>query len=325
MLPLAGSPRLTVVGREVRLGTGYADLIAVEPEGRVVIIEVKLAKSAELRRAVVAQVLAYAAFLVGTDPREFEKDILRNHLPLRGFESVVQAAAAGDQEGGLDAESIAEGLADSLQSGRFRLVFVLDDAPEELVQLVGYLEMMTAGLIIDLVTVGTYEVDGSQIFVPQRVEPARPRPEPPRAPKPDGELPEKCHYLEVGEFRNAIELAQPEHHEMLKRLLAWAEQLEAEGLVRLKAYRGKTGMVSLLPRLRADDAGLVTVYVSQPNGYLQFWRSVFVRRAPETLPDIEKLTFIGQGNWVKVSEASEDLLTALTAAYRVAAQGRVTV
>src|SRR5215216_2167147 len=43
LLPLAGSPRLTIVGREVRLGSGSADLLAVEPNGRLVVIEVKLA------------------------------------------------------------------------------------------------------------------------------------------------------------------------------------------------------------------------------------------------------------------------------------------
>ena len=43
MLPLAGSPQLTVLGREVRLGNGFADLIAVESTGRLVIIKVKLA------------------------------------------------------------------------------------------------------------------------------------------------------------------------------------------------------------------------------------------------------------------------------------------
>ena len=36
LLPLAGSPRLTILGREVRLGNGSADLIAVEPNGRLV-------------------------------------------------------------------------------------------------------------------------------------------------------------------------------------------------------------------------------------------------------------------------------------------------
>jgi RecB family endonuclease NucS len=45
LLPLAGSPLLAVVGREVRLGTGYADLIAVEDSGRPVVIEIKLASN----------------------------------------------------------------------------------------------------------------------------------------------------------------------------------------------------------------------------------------------------------------------------------------
>ena len=63
MLPLAGSPKLTVVGREVLLGANYADLIAIESTGRLAIIEIKLAKNAEARRAVIAQILTYAAFL----------------------------------------------------------------------------------------------------------------------------------------------------------------------------------------------------------------------------------------------------------------------
>src|SRR4051794_10852971 len=65
LLPLAGEPRLVVLGREVPIGGGYSDLIAVEPSGRLVVIEVKLASNAESRRAVVAQILGYAAFLRG--------------------------------------------------------------------------------------------------------------------------------------------------------------------------------------------------------------------------------------------------------------------
>lgn len=41
-------------GSEVRLGSGYADLLAVETGGRPVLIEVKLAYNAEARRAGVA-------------------------------------------------------------------------------------------------------------------------------------------------------------------------------------------------------------------------------------------------------------------------------
>lgn len=40
LLPLSGAPRLVVVGREVPLGGGFADLIAVERSGRMAVIEV---------------------------------------------------------------------------------------------------------------------------------------------------------------------------------------------------------------------------------------------------------------------------------------------
>ena len=43
ILPLSGTPTLLILGREVPLGSGYADLVGVETSGRPVIIEVKLA------------------------------------------------------------------------------------------------------------------------------------------------------------------------------------------------------------------------------------------------------------------------------------------
>src|SRR5262245_972077 len=128
LLPLSGTPQLTVIGREVSLGNGYADLLAVEDTGRVVVIEVKLARNAEARRAVIAQVLAYAAFLHGLSPPALEKDILGAKLRERGFETLADAVRAMDQEGSFDDEVFAEGLEKSLTEGRFRLVLVLDDA-----------------------------------------------------------------------------------------------------------------------------------------------------------------------------------------------------
>src|SRR6266545_1410488 len=178
LLPLAGSPRLTILGREVRLGNGSADLIAVEPNGRLVVIEVKLASNAEARRAVVAQVLTYAAYLHGLERAELERTVLAGQLQRRGYDGLLAAAAGDDQERSLDAEAFDQGLAESLAEGRFRVVIVLDAAPAELVRLVGYLEAVTDKLVIDLVTVSAYDVNGSRILVPQRVEPERWRAEP---------------------------------------------------------------------------------------------------------------------------------------------------
>lgn len=41
ILPLSGDPRIVVVGKEVLLGNGYADLLAIEPSGRLVGVEIK--------------------------------------------------------------------------------------------------------------------------------------------------------------------------------------------------------------------------------------------------------------------------------------------
>src|SRR5690349_12561762 len=81
LLPLSGSPSLTVIGREVALpAAGYADVLAIEPSGRPVVIEVKLRNNAESRRAVIAQTLSYAAGLYGTSRQDLEEVILARHL-----------------------------------------------------------------------------------------------------------------------------------------------------------------------------------------------------------------------------------------------------
>jgi hypothetical protein len=309
MLPLAGSPRLTVLGREVRLGTGSADLLAAESTGRLVIIEVKLAGNAESRRAVVAQVLSYAGYLQGLDPEQLETQILGR--------SVLAAVQAGDQQHAVDAEDFRDGLVRSLAEGSFRLAIVLDSAPDELVQVVGYLQSVTDKIDIDLVTVSAYDVAGSQVLVPQRIDPGRRSRE-----MSDAQVAARqADVLHRGsaEFRAVIASLPPAQRDSLVRLADWADTLEQQGLVKLATFRGKGGrMTTLLPLLAADDAGLVTIYCHNGSAYLQFFRSVFERRAPRSLPAVEASmgAEVRQGNTTR--EIPDTLLTALTDAYREA-------
>lgn len=101
-----------------------------------------------------AQLLSYAAAMRGLTLSDFNS-LVAAHVP-EGVDTAVSAVGAADQEGDLDIEAFDSILAKCLSTGRFRLVFVLDSAPTDLVRLVGYLEDMTdAGLAIDLVTGGT--------------------------------------------------------------------------------------------------------------------------------------------------------------------------
>ncbi len=314
-----------MVGKEVSLGNGYADLLAVEPSGRLAVVEIKLARNAEARRAVVAQVLTYAAHLKGMNPEALERDVLGRHLSERGYKGLADAVASNDQEGSFEPEAFSEGLAECLLEGHFRLVLVLDEAPRELVTLVGYLESVTEALLIDLITVSAYEVGGSRVLVPQRVDPERRADEATPPPKPPPAGP-KGRYVEGAEdFADAIGSAKEEHRPLLRRLHEWAVSLEKEGLLsRLGTYHAKGGgMMTLLPRVHAENAGLVTVYNYGGTPSLQFWRGVFERRAPESLPRVERAAPVPVRHGNVAYEISEELLEALTEAYREAASGRI--
>jgi hypothetical protein len=76
LLPLSGRPQLIVLGREVQLGPGRADLLAVEPDGRLAIVEVKLRANPEARRAIVSQILSYGAYLQGMSIDTVESSVL---------------------------------------------------------------------------------------------------------------------------------------------------------------------------------------------------------------------------------------------------------
>lgn len=314
MLPLAGDPTLTMVGREVALGGNSADLLALEPGGRLVIIEVKLRRNAEARRAVVAQALSYAAFLHGMDPDQLERDILGRHLRDRGYGSLLEALEANVQEG-VDAEALRDGLLESLKRGEFRVVLVLDEAPTELVRLVGYLEAIGDHLVVDLVTVAAYDIAGTQVLIPQRVEPERQYiedPAPPRPPRDEG-------YLSDGsvDFAAAISNAPETSRDDLQRLCRWAEDLEQQGLARLATYHGK-GRMTLLPRLPDENVGLVTIW-NDNGASLQLWRSVFDRRAPQSLPRVEEILGMTLGAGKVTRSLEPEVLSAVTAAYREAA------
>jgi hypothetical protein len=139
MLPLAGSPSLVVLGREVQLGSGYADLLAVETTGRFVVIEVKLRTNSESRRAIVTQVLTYGSSLWGMTVEDLENGPLARALAASGAKTVAGAVQAADQSSSMDLEAFAANLAENLRVGAFRLVLVLDEAPPELAGLIAYL------------------------------------------------------------------------------------------------------------------------------------------------------------------------------------------
>ena len=283
--------------------------------GRPVVIEVNLAKNAESRRAVVAQILAYAAYLHGTTRAQLE-DRLRGGLQCKGHATILEAVSASDQEGAFDSEEFTASLDDHLREGRFRLVFVLDAAPPELMTLVAYLEHVTDKLVIDLVAVSAFDVNGTAVMIPQRVTPERHEVVVEQTRRTESAT------LHQGSevFEASIGEASEEHQSNLRRLLEWARGLEQKGLVRLITMRGKDGRFTLRLHLPAKDAGLVTIW-NDKGAYVSFTRTVFERnQATDFIEPVEALigSRLGQGNWTQ--DVSDELLDVLTRAHEQAAK-----
>ncbi len=315
LLPLAGSPPLVIVGREVHLGSGYADLLAIDPTGDLAIIELKLASNAEARRAVVAQILSYAAFLDHMSYDDLEERILGDHLRRRDFTSLAAAGRTAAQ-GQFDESQFREAVSNNLAEGRFRLVLVLDAVPPELPRLVSYLEGIAPNLLIDLVAIGGYSVAGELVVVPHRVEPER-RPAEIAATSAAGSA--TIDEEGADAFRRAVEAAgTPASREAGARLIGWARALEDRKAARLVSVQGRA--MQTLRIYIPGDMSLACLFLDGSGPHLAVYRSVFARRAPRTLRELDALLEpgrVGQGTSV---DPRDDVLHLVGGAYDEAAQ-----
>ena len=242
-MPLAGLPRLTVLGSEVRLGNGYADILAVEPTGRPAIIEVKLARNPEARKEIVSQVLAYAAFLRGMSVEGLEQGLLGKGSAVASSGSILGAVQALDQEGAVDADTFTASLQEYLSQGNFRLVLVLDEISAELERIVAYLDAITVhALTIDVITLNIYEVNDVTVALPQRVSPdlsATPLSTTTgraKSPGSRGDLTDAQMYSGI-----RWQKLQGNLERTLDMLVEWAEQLSSLPNVRLFTFTGIEG------------------------------------------------------------------------------------
>lgn len=325
LLPLAGSPQLVVLGSEVRMGSGYADILAVEASGRPVIVEVKLARSAEAKRAVVAQVLAYAAFLQGSDVKTLEASI-SGQLSAAGCGSILEAVQS--QEEDADGDAFTASLQEHLDNGRFRLVLLLDETSHELERIVAYLDAITAAaLTIDLITVSVYEVNGAQVALPQRIsadavetiETVTPR----QAASGKIVVSDGSDAF-VASVASVANMADKDR-QAFDRLIEWAKKLEGMPNVRLSTQHSISGF-SLRPKILPDNKNLATIWNYNYDGddfpAIALNRSGFNRHAPESIKAVENAAGgrIGQNKHVPYDKIEneddlETLLDALTQAY----------
>jgi hypothetical protein len=128
-----------------------------------------------------------------------------------------------------------------------------------LIRTVGFLQAVAPELTVDLVTVTAYQVGERRVLVPQRVEPSRAAIDRPRPPAASGGLAGSS-VRGADVFLRSIGDAPAEQQPTLNRLAQWALELQRRGLATLTSYQGVRGEVTLLPKIKPDNVGLVTIW-----------------------------------------------------------------
>ena len=161
-------------------------------------------------------------------------------------------------------------------------------------------------------TVAAYDVSGTTVMVPQRVEPEREAEAgAPQAPKP------ATYYAPDGgtEFRKMADAQSEGKRALLLPLIDWAVALEDQHLARLYSFIGPTHS-TLLPRLIGEEAGPFTIW---ENGTVSAFRTVLARRSPHALTILDERLGKPVGKGTMVQPLDGPMLTLMRSAFEEAA------
>ena len=172
------SPPLLAIGREVSLPEGAAiDLMYVDAGGILTIVETKLARSYQARRAVIGQIVEYASYILKWTAEDIER-IANEYLSSNRLRSQYQGkklreiipklAREGVPEQGerFSVEDFKSNLERNLREGRIRLIVGIDEVVEPLRETVIFLNSFST-FDIFLLQVRRFEgTNKREIFVP---------------------------------------------------------------------------------------------------------------------------------------------------------------
>lgn len=248
---LGEETHLLALDREFPTPTGAVDLLVVDGEGNLYLVETKLFRNPD-KRQVVAQVLDYGAALwgeYGDDPDAFLKT-LEARLATAG--GLVNRLAEVFEE----PEGVLQGMRDSVSTGNFRFVVIMDSVPDELKRMVEYLNRLSR-FTLYAVEVEHYVLPGEDLHIyVQNVHGYAPKFSASRA---------RTLWDEARYFQHLSERAGPSVVEAVRKLVDFAKNqgavIEGWGTGR---HRG-----SFAPKFPLKPTGRATPFLIYSDGMLQ--------------------------------------------------------
>lgn len=189
-------------------GSGNTDILAFSADGDISIIECKLATNPESKRKVIGQILEYAAYLWKMSYDEVNDRI--QSLKGKNLSDLVAEAVAG----GWDEENFRNGIKQSLESGSFILVVVVDEVNEDLKRTIRYInECSKSAFSLHALEMQRFQADAAEILVPHLYGASS------RPPIPGTQRKE---WTEEEFFRVLNENIEPKVVEVVKNIYEWS-------------------------------------------------------------------------------------------------------
>ena len=286
------------------------DLLALDKEGRLVVIELKRSDQDSLMDL---QAIRYAS-MVANMTLEQAIDAHRVYLSKRGIEE--------DAESRIREHLSSDDAEIRIDTGKPRIILVSSNFSKELTTSVLWLK----GFKLDITCVKLQPYrSGEELFLERSLFIPIPETEDYLVRWRDREREverQETSQVETTSgadaFRGAIEAANPNSKEMLEQLYGWALSLESNNLAWLSTRSGSYNNV-LRVTLPGSNSGLVNILKNKLGwGYLKFNGNLLDSRAPRSKERIEKIIDITIGQNSTLWELKEGFLEALTDAYREA-------
>ena len=157
-------------------GSGNTDLLSFSAAGEITIVECKLAANADSKRKVIGQILEYAAHLWQITYDELDSRVQK--IKGKPLARLVEEAVSADW----DEEAFRNGIQQSLETGTFVLIIVVDRMNEELRRIIRYVNACggQSAFSLHALEIEQFAAQGVEILVPRlHGESVKPPPSPP--------------------------------------------------------------------------------------------------------------------------------------------------
>ena len=141
------------------------DHLFIDQDGIPTFVEVKKSSNTEIRRQVVGQMLDYAANGTRYWPIDTLRSTFETQCELAGHDPTAMLVAHLGE--GVDADSFWSSVAEHLQAGKVRMVFVADLIPPELQRIIEFLNEHMSAIDVLGVEVRQYVGPGRRTLVPR--------------------------------------------------------------------------------------------------------------------------------------------------------------